>query len=58
MARPRFRPAAAALAAAAVLAAGEARANTITQNTSWTIRRADATATYRVVAYGDSIYAG
>jgi lysophospholipase L1-like esterase len=45
----------AALVAAAL--AGEARANTINQNTSWTIQRGAAT-TYRVVAYGDSIYAG
>lgn len=33
-------------------------ANTITQNTSWTITRSGTTAKYRVVAYGDSIYAG
>jgi lysophospholipase L1-like esterase len=48
-----------AAAAAALLAAAlPARANTITQNTSWTITRSGATSTYRVVAYGDSIFAG
>nr|WP_316638467.1 SGNH/GDSL hydrolase family protein [uncultured Roseateles sp.] len=36
----------------------EATANTLTQNVSWTIDRAGTTAKYRVVAYGDSIYAG
>ncbi len=36
----------------------EALANTITQNTSWTIDRPGTTAKYRVVAYGDSIFAG
>src|SRR5438874_5821993 len=35
-----------------------AGANTLTQNVSWTIDRAGTTAKYRVVAYGDSIYAG
>lgn len=40
------------------LAGGEARANTVTQNTSWTIDRSGTTAKYRVVAYGDSIFAG
>ena len=35
-----------------------ALANTINQNVSWTIDRAGTTAKYRVVAYGDSIYAG
>ena len=33
-------------------------ANTLTQNVSWTIDRAGTTTKYRVVAYGDSIYAG
>jgi len=37
---------------------GEAMANTLNQNTAWTITRSGATSTYRVVAYGDSIYAG
>jgi lysophospholipase L1-like esterase len=36
----------------------EALANTITQNTSWTIDRPGTAAKYRVVAYGDSIFAG
>ncbi len=35
-----------------------AAANTLTQNVSWTINRAGPTVKYRVVAYGDSIYAG
>jgi lysophospholipase L1-like esterase len=39
-------------------AAAGAAANTLTQNVSWTIDRAGTTAKYRVVAYGDSIYAG
>ena len=46
----------AALALSA-LAAG-AWANTLNQNVSWTIDRAGTSAKYRVVAYGDSIYAG
>src|SRR5512134_3407491 len=35
-----------------------AAASTITQNTSWTIDRAGTSTRYRVVAYGDSIFAG
>ena len=35
-----------------------ASANTVTQNLSWTINRSGATQKYRVVAYGDSIFAG
>ncbi|MET0404091.1 MAG: SGNH/GDSL hydrolase family protein [Cystobacter sp.] len=35
-----------------------ASASTINQNTSWTIQRPGSTTTHRVVAYGDSIYAG
>jgi lysophospholipase L1-like esterase len=35
-----------------------ASANTLTQNVSWTIDRAGTSTKYRVVAYGDSIYAG
>jgi lysophospholipase L1-like esterase len=35
-----------------------ASANTLNQNVSWTIDRAGTTAMYRIVAYGDSIYAG
>jgi lysophospholipase L1-like esterase len=47
------------LPALAVLALGsEAAASTLNQNVSWTIDRAGTTAKYRVVAYGDSIYAG
>src|SRR6185295_11375149 len=42
----------------AVALATPAAANTVTQNTSWTIDRAGTTAKYRVTAYGDSIYAG
>ncbi|XXF80908.1 SGNH/GDSL hydrolase family protein [Myxococcaceae bacterium GXIMD 01537] len=48
----------AAVCAAAVALSGSAEASTINQNTSWTIKRTGATSTYRVVAYGDSIYAG
>lgn len=43
---------------AAMLVAPAASANTINQNTSWTIKRSGASSTYRVVAYGDSIFAG
>lgn len=43
----------------ALLALGsEAAASTLTQNVSWTIDRAGTSTKYRVVAYGDSIYAG
>jgi lysophospholipase L1-like esterase len=46
-------------AALALLACGApAAANTLNQNVSWTIDRAGTTARYRIVAYGDSIYAG
>ncbi|HEX2547397.1 MAG TPA: SGNH/GDSL hydrolase family protein [Ramlibacter sp.] len=38
--------------------AAGAAANTLTQNVSWTIDRPGTTAKYRIVAYGDSIYAG
>src|SRR5215470_12335283 len=41
-----------------LLAGAPALANTLTQNLSWTIDRAGTTTVYRVVAYGDSIYAG
>ena len=58
----RFRrsrlPASFALATAVLAVGSAASANTVTQNTSWTIDRAGTTAKYRVVAYGDSIYAG
>ena len=46
------------VAAAGLLASAPAWANTINQNTSWTINRAGTSTKYRVVAYGDSIYAG
>ncbi|MBL8325019.1 MAG: SGNH/GDSL hydrolase family protein [Rubrivivax sp.] len=47
------------LPALALLVAGSAAvANTLTQNVSWTIDRTGTTTKYRVVAYGDSIYAG
>lgn len=42
---------------ASLVVGGDALASTINQNTSWTINRG-ATSTYRVVAYGDSIFAG
>ena len=38
--------------------AAHAGANTLTQNVSWTIDRAGTSTKYRLVAYGDSIYAG
>jgi lysophospholipase L1-like esterase len=41
-----------------LLAGAPALASTLTQNLSWTINRANTTTVYRVVAYGDSIYAG
>ncbi|WP_394829930.1 SGNH/GDSL hydrolase family protein [Pendulispora albinea] len=46
------------LALVLLLISGEALANTLTQNTSWTIDRANTSTKHRVVAYGDSIYAG
>lgn len=36
----------------------QAAASTLNQNVSWTIDRSGTTAKYRIVAYGDSIYAG
>lgn len=43
----------------ALLAVGSgALANTLNQNVSWTVNRANTSTKYRVVAYGDSIYAG
>jgi lysophospholipase L1-like esterase len=44
--------------AALLFAGAPAFANTLTQNASWTIDRAGTTTKYRIVAYGDSIYAG
>jgi lysophospholipase L1-like esterase len=47
------------LSALALLGLGSvASANTLNQNVSWTVDRAGTTAKYRIVAYGDSIYAG
>lgn len=45
--------------AIALLAVGsQAAASTLNQNVSWTIDRTGTTSSYRIVAYGDSIYAG
>ncbi|MBX3623483.1 MAG: SGNH/GDSL hydrolase family protein [Rhizobacter sp.] len=47
------------LPALALLSFGaEVAASGITQNASWTVNRSGTTTKYRVVAYGDSIYAG
>ncbi|MBJ7312546.1 SGNH/GDSL hydrolase family protein [Rugamonas sp. CCM 8940] len=47
------------LPALALLTLGaQAAASTLNQNVSWTIDRPGTTSKYRVVAYGDSIYAG
>ncbi|GMU44108.1 MAG: SGNH/GDSL hydrolase family protein [Xanthomonadales bacterium] len=47
------------LPAALLLVLGtQALGNTLNQNVSWTIDRSGTSAKYRVVAYGDSIYAG
>jgi lysophospholipase L1-like esterase len=43
---------------AVVLTAGPVLASTLTQNLSWTIDRPGTSTTYRITAYGDSIYAG
>jgi lysophospholipase L1-like esterase len=43
---------------ALLVVGSQACANTLTQNVAWTIDRAGTSTTYRVVAYGDSIYAG
>ncbi|MBN7136265.1 hypothetical protein A7A76_01905 [Lysobacter enzymogenes] len=55
-----FRTAAGRLIPAAALLALSvpAVASTLNQNVSWTVDRAGTTAKYRVVAYGDSIFAG
>ncbi len=42
----------------AVTVSAPAIASTITQNTSWTIDRSGTSTKYRVVSYGDSIFAG
>jgi lysophospholipase L1-like esterase len=47
-----------AIPVAALVWGSAASASTITQNTSWTIDRAGTSTKYRVVGYGDSIYAG
>jgi len=44
--------------AAGFLCGSGALANTLTQNSSWTVDRSGTSTKYRVVAYGDSIYAG
>ena len=41
-----------------LLTSAPALASTLTQNLSWTINRSGTSTVYRVVAYGDSIYAG
>ena len=46
------------LLAMGVALGSQALANTLTQNSSWTIDRSGTSTKYRVVAYGDSIYAG
>jgi len=56
LARRTTRRCAAALALVAI--AAPTLASTLNQNVSWTVDRAGTTAKYRVVAYGDSIYAG
>ena len=43
---------------AALALGGPAAASTLNQNVSWTIDRPDTATVYRVVAYGDSIFAG
>lgn len=47
-----------AACALAGLLAFDASASTLTQNLSWTIDRSGTSTKYRIVAYGDSIYAG
>lgn len=47
-----------AVPVAALMWGSVAAASTITQNTTWTIDRSGTTTKYRVVGYGDSIYAG
>jgi len=46
------------VALASLLLGAQASASTLTQNVSWTIDRAGTSTKYRIVAYGDSIYAG
>jgi hypothetical protein len=47
-----------ATALALLTAASPGMANTLTQNVSWIIDRADTPVGYRLVAYGDSLYSG
>ena len=47
-----------AFGAAALLGSDAAQASTLNQNSSWTVNRSGTSTQYRVVAYGDSIYAG
>jgi lysophospholipase L1-like esterase len=44
--------------AASLTMGGSALASTVNQNVSWTLNRSGASTKYRVVAYGDSIFAG
>jgi len=46
------------IALAALGLGADALASTLNQNVSWTVDRAGTSSKYRVVAYGDSIYAG
>ncbi|MBK8286057.1 MAG: SGNH/GDSL hydrolase family protein [Ahniella sp.] len=46
------------IAAAALAVGSNAVASTLNQNVSWTVDRSATTTKYRIVAYGDSIYAG
>ena len=48
----------AACAAVTTLTGAQAGATTIAQNSAWNVTRGGATETLRIVAYGDSIYAG
>jgi lysophospholipase L1-like esterase len=57
-AHARFVLASLLTVAAGTMAGGEAAASTIAQNVSWTIDRPESETTHRIVAYGDSIYAG
>jgi cysteine-rich repeat protein len=47
-----------AFLAVTILMTADAGATTIAQNSSWTVSRPGATQTLRIVAYGDSIFAG
>src|SRR5262245_15995760 len=52
------RPSALVSALASLALCAPALASTLTQNLAWTIDRSGTATKYRVVAYGDSIYAG